>query len=432
MFARKILVVEDEKALALNIKNSLHKLGYNVSETTDYGDEAIKQVAENHPHLVLIDICLPGEINGMQVADIIQNNYQIPVLYLTEYSQYIKLQNNQLSEPFSYILKPFTETDLHIAVEMALHKDQINKRLQEEKQRMAAIINSMNCAVVVTSSDGRIQMMNPVAEALTGWKQDEALDRDLSEVVCLLDQDLDQTIDNLAIQAMTAGKVLNLPENCTLIAKDGKEIPIGDNVAPIRDSNGNITGAVLVFQDITQRKQMEAQLLRNAFYDGLTALPNRVLFLDRLKLAIERRKRRNDYHFAVLFLDLDGFKGINDRLGHGIGDDILVAIARRLESCIRSGDTVGRFGGDEFAVLIEEIKDLSDAINVAKRIQDTLGLPLHLNGQEICITASIGIALNSSSYNEPESVLRDADIALYRAKQQGKARYGVFDEGTNF
>ncbi|MDF2387978.1 diguanylate cyclase [Nostoc ellipsosporum NOK] len=432
MFARKILVVEDEKLLALDISDSLHKLGYNVSEITDSGEEAIKKVAENHPNLVLIDICLAGEINAMQLAEIIENNYQIPVLYLTGYSQYIKLQNKQLSEPFSYILKPFTETDLHIAVEMALYKDQFNKRLQEERQRMAAIIDSMNCAVVVTHTNGRITMMNPMAEALTGWKQDEAFGKDLSEVVCLVDQDMDQKIENLAIQAMTAGEVLNLPENCMLIAKDGKEIPIGDNVAPIRDSNGNITGAVLIFQDITQRKQMEAQLLRNAFYDGLTALPNRVLFLDRLKLAIERRKRRSDYHFAVLFLDLDGFKGINDRLGHGMGDDILVAIARRLESCVRSGDTVGRFGGDEFAVLLEEIKDVSDAINVAKRIQDTLGLPLHLNGQEICITASIGIALNCTSYNEPESVLRDADIALYRAKQQGKARYGVFDEGSNF
>lgn len=431
MLARKILVVEDEKLLAFKIKNTLQKLGYNVPEIMDSGVKAIKKLAEIHPNLVLIDICLAGEIDGIQVADTIQNDFQIPVLQITEYSQYIRLHQQQLNQAFSYILKPFAEADLHIAIEMAIYKHQINQRLHEEKQSVVAIIDSMNCAVVVTYSNGCIQMMNPIAEVLTGWKQDEAFGRDLSEVVCLVDGDINEAIENLAIQAIAAGKVLHLPENCTLIARDGREIPIENYVAPIWDSRGNITGAVLVFQDITQRKQMEAQLVRNAFYDGLTALPNRILFQDRLKQAIERRKRRSDYNFAVLFLDLDAFQGINDRLGHGMGDDFLVAIARRLESCVRSGDTVGRFGGDKFAVLLEEIKDVTDTTNVAKRIQDTLGLPLNLHGHQICTTASIGIAVNCGGYHEPESLLRDADIAMYRAKQQGKARYDVFDEATN-
>jgi diguanylate cyclase (GGDEF)-like protein len=187
-----------------------------------------------------------------------------------------------------------------------------------------------------------------------------------------------------------------------------------------------MTGAVLVFQDITQRKEIEAKLLRNACYDGLTKLPNRVLFLDRLRQAIERSKRRIDYRFAVLFLDLDGFKGINDRFGHGVGDDFLVEIAQRLESSLRSGDTVARFGGDEFAVLLEDIKDVTDATNVAKRIQENLGLPLILNEHQIFPTASIGIALSGRDSEEPQNLLRDADIAMYRAKRQGKARYGIF------
>lgn len=431
MVARKILVVEDEKLLAYNIKNSLQKLGYNVLEITDSAEKAIIKVAENHPNLVLFDIYLAREINGVQVVDIIQNNFHIPVLYITDYSEYIKSRKKPMGEPFSYILKPLREIDLHLAVEMALNRYPTQRKLQVEQQRMEAIINSMGCAVVVTFTDGCIEMMNPMAEKLTGWQQNEAVGRDLTEVVNLIDKDMDEEIENLAKQAMQAGEVLNLPENCTLISKDGKEIPIGDNIAPIRDSHGNITGAVLIFQDITQRKHTEVELLRNAFYDGLTALPNRILFLDRLKQAIERSKRRSDYRFAVLFLDLDSFKGINDRFGHGMGDDFLVAIARRLESCVRSGDTVGRFGGDEFAVLLEEIRDINDAINVAKRIQDTLGLPLNLNGNQICTTASIGIALNRGGYDDPESLLRCADNAMYRAKQQGKARYGVFNEAAN-
>lgn len=426
MFARRILVVEDEKTLASNIRKSLQKLGYSVPETTDSGEEAIKKVAEINPNLVLIDICLTGEINGEQTADIIQNHFHVPVLYLTENSEYTRLHKKRASEPFSYINKPFLERDLYIAVEMALYKHQIEKRLQEEKQRLVAIINSMGCAVVVTYTNGCIQMMNPIAETLTGWKQDEAFGKDLVEVVSLVNKNVEETIKNLATNAIEAGEVLNLPENCTLIARDGTEIPIGDNVAPIRDHNGNITGAVLIFQEITKRKQTEAQLLRNAFYDGLTALPNRVLFLDRLKQAIERSKRRNDYYFAVLFLDLDGFKEINDRFGHTMGDDFLVEIARRLESCLRSGDTVARFGGDEFTVLLEDIKDVTDATNVAKRIQDALRIPLSLNGHPVSTTASIGIALSFNHYEEPATLLRDADIAMYRAKQQGKATYAIF------
>ena len=426
MFAHKILVVEDERILASNIRKSLQKLGYSVSEINKSGEDAIKKVAETHPHLVLIDICLAGEVDGVQVADIIQNHFHVPVVYLTKGSEYKTLHKNQLSEPFSYIVKPFLESDLHIAIETALHKHQNKNILYEEKQRLAAIINSMGCAVIVTDANGCIQMMNPIAELITGWKQSEVFGKDLVEVVNLVDKDVGKTIENLARYVIEAGEVLNLRENCTLITKDGKEIAIGDNVSLIRDHNGNITGAVLVFQDITKRKQTEAQLIRNAFYDGLTELPNRVLFIDRLRQAIERSKRRSDYYFAVLFLDLDAFKEINDHFGHGIGDDFLVVIARRLESCLRGGDTVARFGGDEFTVLLEDIKDITDATNAAKRIQDSLRLPLNLNGYQLSTTASIGIAWNFSNYEEPANILRDADIAMYQAKRQGKATYAIF------
>ncbi|MEH2178758.1 diguanylate cyclase domain-containing protein [Nostoc sp.] len=426
MLARKILVVEDEKNIASNIRKSLQRLGYLVSEVTEYGEEIIKKVAETHPHLVLIDICLAGEIDGLYVADIIQNHFHVPVVYLTECSEYKTLHKNQLSEPFSYIVKPFIESDLHFVIEMTLHKHESKKILYEEKERLIAIINSMGCAVIVTYANGCIEMMNPIAELITGWKQSEALGKDLIEVVNLVNKDVGEKIENLATYVIEAGEVFNLPENCTLITKDGKEIAIGDNVAPIHDRDGNITGAVLIFQDITKRKQTEAQLTRNAFYDGLTELPNRILFLDRLRQTIERSKRRSDYYFAVLFLDLDSFKEINDRFGHGIGDDFLVAIARSLESCLRGGDTVARFGGDEFTVLLEDIKDITDATNVAKRIQDSLRLPVNLNGYQLSTTVSIGITWNFSSYEEPATVLQDADIAMYRAKRQGKATYAIF------
>jgi diguanylate cyclase (GGDEF)-like protein/PAS domain S-box-containing protein len=179
--------------------------------------------------------------------------------------------------------------------------------------------------------------------------------------------------------------------------------------------------------DITARKAAEARLERSALYDGLTGLPNRVLLMDRLRRALERAKRHADYQFATLFLDFDRFKMVNDSLGHMIGDQLLVGIAQRLAGCVRTEDTVARLGGDEFVVLVDYIADVGDAVLVAERIQRALGDPFDLSGYEVFTSVSIGIALSMTGYDEPETVLRDADIAMYRAKSGGRARYELFD-----
>lgn len=180
-------------------------------------------------------------------------------------------------------------------------------------------------------------------------------------------------------------------------------------------------------QSISQRKQAEKLLRHNAFHDKLTNLPNRVLFTERLARALKRTKRRKNYLFAVLFIDLDSFKVVNDSLGHMVGDQLLVAIARCLESCLRPKDTVARFGGDEFAILLNNIKDVNDAIGVVRRIQEQLNSPFKLNGQEVFTSISVGIALSTIDYVQPEDILRDADTAMYRAKTLGKAQYEVFN-----
>ena len=180
-------------------------------------------------------------------------------------------------------------------------------------------------------------------------------------------------------------------------------------------------------QDITERRQAQEQLLHNAFHDGLTGLPNQALFMARLELALERAQGQSDYLFAVLFLDLDRFKVVNDSLGHMVGNQLLINISRKLESLLSSIDTVARFGGDEFIILLENIIDISTAIHTAERIQKELTLPFNLNEHEVFTSASIGIALSSQGYDQPGHLLRNADTAMYRAKTLGKARYVVFD-----
>lgn len=179
--------------------------------------------------------------------------------------------------------------------------------------------------------------------------------------------------------------------------------------------------------DITSRKLAEDQLAHRAFYDSLTELPNRALFLDRLRHALRRAARRKDYSFAVLFLDIDRFKVINDSLGHMAGDRLLVMIARRLELSLRPGDSVARLGGDEFTVLLEGIQDAGDAIKIADRIHAELLAPFNISGHELFVSSSIGIATSSTGYQRPEDVLRDADTAMYRAKAAGRARHALFD-----
>ncbi|MEL6579777.1 MAG: EAL domain-containing protein [Cyanobacteria bacterium J06621_12] len=181
-------------------------------------------------------------------------------------------------------------------------------------------------------------------------------------------------------------------------------------------------------QEITERCKAEQQLLRDALYDGLTALPNRTLLMDRIERALQRTKRNPEHLFAVLFIDLDRFKTVNDSLGHLVGDRLLVAVAQVFKEDLRTMDTVARLGGDEFVILLDNIKSLHDATKVGDRLQNRLKTPLNIEGHSIVSSASIGIALSSPQYKDSSEILRDADIALYRAKDKGKARYEVFDE----
>ncbi len=186
--------------------------------------------------------------------------------------------------------------------------------------------------------------------------------------------------------------------------------------------------SVETLQTGSEGRPGEKRLLQDAFHDALTGLPNRALFTDRLELAIERAKRNEEHRFAVLFMDIDRFKNVNDSLGHTSGDQLLLGISHRLERHLRHVDTIARFGGDEFAILLDGIEDASDAIRVADRVQKELAVPFYLDGQEIFTSASIGIALSTTGYDRIEDILRDADTAMYRAKAQGKARHEVFDK----
>jgi PAS domain S-box-containing protein len=230
--------------------------------------------------------------------------------------------------------------------------------------------------------------------------------------------------------------------------KDGSWRVLESTASAIYDGKGEIEKLVIVNRDITERKRAEEMLAHNAVHDVLTNLPNRTLFLDRLQRAITRARRHSDYKFAVLFIDLDEFKVLNDSLGHSAGDELLIQIARQLGSCLRESDTVARpdtvdgtaadfavaddgslarLGGDEFTILLEDVTDIRNAVRVGQRILNKWTTAFVINGQEVVISASIGIVMWSPIYTEPDAVVRDAELAMYRAKQGGKARCEIFD-----
>jgi diguanylate cyclase (GGDEF)-like protein len=203
------------------------------------------------------------------------------------------------------------------------------------------------------------------------------------------------------------------------------------NVRVTRFGEVDSVRVVVAHEDVTQRKAAEEQLLHEAYHDSLTGLPNRALFTDRLGRAVTRVKWSPDYRFAVLFLDLDGFKVVNDSLGHVAGDELLKGIGRRIDGCVRDGDTVARLGGDEFAILMGDVRDLGDALRLVDRVRRELSLPFMLNGHEVFTSASIGIAVSDPRYDRPVEILRDADTAMYRAKALGKAHHVVFDQAMH-
>ena len=231
----------------------------------------------------------------------------------------------------------------------------------------------------------------------------------------------------LEISAHLEGVTSHCENEYRMLHKDGSYRWMLCRGLAVWEENRVATRIAGSLTDITDRKYAEDKLIYDAFHDALTGLPNRALFLDRLTLAIERAKRREDYLFAVLFLDLDRFKDVNDSLGHLVGDRLLIAIAERLQKGLRTTDSVARLGGDEFVILIEDITDYQGATRVAQWIHEQLAEPYEMFENEVLVTTSIGIVFNNQEYNSPEDMLRDADIAMYYAKANGKARYEIFD-----
>ena len=303
-------------------------------------------------------------------------------------------------------------------------RKQAEEAIEKSVSLLASTLEATDNGILAVDLSGKIISYNK--NCLEMWNISQADAASLKRV-----QDLDGYLDQLKepesykLKSRQLAKEPKTPNYFVFEFKDGR---ICERCCQPQVIDGEVVGLVLSYRDITERKRAEERLLYDAFHDNLTGLANRALFTDHLRLRIERGKRDNEGVFAVLFLDFDRFKVINDSLGHAEGDALLVLIARRLETVLRSSDVVARMGGDEFTILLNELDEEGDAVRIAERIQQNLKNPFDIGGSEIFMSASIGIALNTIGQMKAEDMLRDADIAMYCAKSNGKACHQVFDQ----
>jgi len=330
-----------------------------------------------------------------------------------------------------YLLEDRLDRDSFVrAVRNMAERKTAEEMLFIEKERAQVTLDSIGDAVLSTDLEGKVTYLNAVAEKITGWTREEAASKDIDEVFVIIDGTTREPCVNPLRTAMGKNRTVALTPNCILIRRDGAEFAIDDSAAPIHDRHGVTTGAVIVFHDVSVARAMGAGISHLAQHDNLTNLPNRTLLQDRLTQAIATASR-NDSRIAVLFLDLDGFKNINDSLSHATGDRLLQLVAKRLLAAVRTSDTVCRMGGDEFVILLSEVAHAGDAGVKAGKILSALSAPFEMEQNTVRITGSIGVSTYPDDGRSAELLIRNADLAMYQAKEKGRSNYQFFEKGMN-
>lgn len=291
-------------------------------------------------------------------------------------------------------------------------------------------LEAIGDAVLVVDPKGKLIYLNKVAETLTGWSRAEALGRPVEQVFFIFDGVTRERAKSPAQRAIDEGRIVGLALGSVLIRRDGSDMAIEDSAAPIRNRLGEIAGAVIVFHDARQSGDVIQKMSHHAQHDFLTGLPNRMLLMERLTQAILMADRRKT-QVALLFLDLDHFKSINDTYGHAVGDHLLLEVAEGIAACVRATDTVSRHGGDEFVILLTEIEAAQDAAQVAEKLLTRFAEPRIIDGHEIPVTLSIGISVYPDNGADVETLMKNADTAMYSIKGNGRNSYEVFQEANS-
>jgi diguanylate cyclase (GGDEF)-like protein/PAS domain S-box-containing protein len=428
-----LLLVEDNPGDARLLREMFSEQASHHTELTqtETMGEAEKHLASRGYDVILLDLGLPDAQGLEAVRRARAAAPRVPLVVLTRLDDESLAAQALQEGAQDYLVKGQIEArGLLRALRYAIERKATEEALFVEKERAQVTLNCIGDAVICTDIAGDVTFLNLVAEKMTGWSRDEAAGRPMAEVFRILDAASRETNPNPMAMAVREDRTVHLPMNCVLIRRDGFEIPIEDSVAPIHDRDGRATGAVIVFRDVSAARAMALQMAHSAEHDFLTGLPNRMLVNDRVNQAIAFASRHGK-KVAVLFLDLDGFKHINDSLGHPAGDKLLQSIAGRLVECVRGSDTVSRQGGDEFVVLLSEVEHSVDAAITARKMLRAVAEPHSIDKHDLHVTTSIGLSVYPDDGLNAETLIKNADTAMYQAKENGRQSYQFFKPAMN-
>jgi diguanylate cyclase (GGDEF)-like protein/PAS domain S-box-containing protein len=429
----KILLIENDPAAAEKIRAELPAAGRGSFEL-----EWVRQLSEGIGRLskrgiaaVLLALSLPDS-QGIETFDkLLTAAPDVPILILGVNANEALAKEAVGRGAQDYLLPDHLDSySLTRALCNAIERKAVEDALYVEKERAVVTLNSIGDAVLCTDISGKISYLNLVAETMTGWCREEAIGKPLAEVFRIIDGPTRKTARDPMEMAVEQNRTVGLTVNCVLIRRDGFECAIEDSAAPIHDRGGRVIGAVIVFHDVSAARAMTHQMTHSAQHDVVTNLPNRLLLNDRISQSIALARRQNR-PIAVIFLDLDRFKYINDSLGHAIGDQLLQSVSKRLLASVRGSDTVSRQGGDEFVILLSEIAYPEDAATSANKILHSLSAPHSIEGQDLHIDGSIGISVYPEDGADAETLIKNADTAMYHAKENGRNNFQFFKVEMN-
>jgi len=429
----QVLVVEDNAGDARLLREMFRSEDpdrFEITHLLRMRDAEI-HLANRGTDVVLLDMGLPDGHGVDTVRRARAADPSIPIIVLTGLDDEDLAAEAMKAGAQDYLIKGQIENRaLPRALRHAIERHRMQESLFVEKERAQVTLNCIGDAVICADISGNITFLNLVAEKMTGWSCQESAGRLMAEVFRILDATTRKTTPNPIELAVLHNRIVHLPLNCNLIRRDGVEISIEDSVAPIHDREGRAIGAVIVFRDVSATRALALEVAHSAQHDFLTGLPNRVLFNDRVSRAISLAPRHAQ-KVAVLFLDLDGFKHINDSLGHPAGDKLLQSIAKRLQACVRDSDTVSRQGGDEFVVLLSEMTRSEDAAITARRMLQAVAEVHSIDRHDLHVTASIGLSVYPDDGMDAETLIKNADTAMYQAKENGRQSYQFFKPEMN-
>jgi diguanylate cyclase (GGDEF)-like protein/PAS domain S-box-containing protein len=434
--SRTILLILAEAAEAKAVRRSIldsHDDTFKVewvSRLSDARSRLRRPEAGQEVAAIVLDLFLPDS-QGIETLDaLFHASPQIPILVLCRLrdEEVAKLAVQRGAQ--DYLLEERLDGySLTKALSNMLERSAYTESQTLERERAQVTLESIGDAVISTDLAGTVTYLNAVAESMTGWTRLEACGQPLQQVLRMIDGDSREPALNPLSVAMLQNRPVGLSANCILVRRDGHESAIEDTAAPIRDRSGRVTGAVIVFHDVSAARAMSVRMSYLAQHDFLTELPNRMLLSDRLQQAIASAHRHGK-SLAVLFLDVDHFKDINDSLGHAVGDQLLKSIAGRLLACVRSSDTVSRQGGDEFVILLSEVTQVEDVTLTADKVLTAVRRPHRIEGRDVHITVSVGIAVYPNDGAGAEALLKSADLALSNAKTGGRGNHQFFKGET--